>query len=173
MQYQFQMPIWIKIKCWIWSLAVNTLFGYVRMNDRGTGVMQIRLSSCACIILFSVLFQGQVVTIADQHSSHTGPIKLKKTGVLMCTKHHRNGFISGTSKRIKFVENVFCSQIFKHTLCGNILIVFSCVFLVLDRSSSAVHSLTVSPLICSFTHFDQMQQIPGAAHFLYWSCHLE
>ena len=119
--------------------------------------MQIRLSSCACIILFSVLFQGQVLTIADQDPPRTGPMKLKK-GI--------NGFISGTSKRIKFVENVFCSQIFKHTLCGNILIVFSCVFLVLDRSSSAVHSLTVCPLICSFMHFDQTHEIPATAHFL-------
>ena len=74
------------------------------MNDRGAGVMQIRLSSCACIILFSVFFQGQVVTIADRDPSGTGPIKLKKTDVLMCTKHHING-LSGTSKRVTFVEN--------------------------------------------------------------------
>ena len=70
------------------------------MNDRGAGVTQIRLSSCACIILFSVFFQSQVVTIADQDPSRTGPIKLKKTGVLMCTKHHISGFIRGTSKRV-------------------------------------------------------------------------
>ena len=78
-------------------MAVNTSFWYVRMNDRGAGVMQVRLS---CIILFSVFFQGQVVTIADQDPSRTGPIKLKKTGVLMCTKHHINGFIRGTSKQV-------------------------------------------------------------------------
>ena len=93
--------------------------------------MQIRLPSCACIILLSVFFHGQVVTIADQDLSRPGPMKLKKTGVLMCTKHHTNGFISGTSKRVTFVENVFCSQKFNHILCGNILIVSSCVFLVL------------------------------------------
>ena len=93
------------------------------MNDRGVGVMQLRLSSCACIILFSVFFQGQVVTIADQDSSLTGPIKLKKTGVLMCTKHHVSGFIGGTSKRVKFVENVLCRQKCNYILCGNVLIV--------------------------------------------------
>ena len=93
--------------------------------------MQIRLSSCACIILFSVFFQGQVVTVADQDPSCTGPIELKKTGVLMCTKHHINKFISGTSKQVKFVENVLGSQKFNHILSGNILIVCSCVFLVL------------------------------------------
>ena len=32
---------------------MNTLFGYVRMNDRVAGFMQIRLSSCACVTLFS------------------------------------------------------------------------------------------------------------------------
>ena len=75
-QYQFHQ-----------NQMLNMVFGskhficYIWINDRGTGVMQIRLSSCACIILFSVFFQGQVVTIADQDSSHTGPIKLKKTGV--------------------------------------------------------------------------------------------
>ena len=93
------------------------------MNDRGARVVHIRLSSCACIILFSVFFQGQVVIIADQDPSHTGPIKLKKTGVLMRTKHHINGFISGTSKQVKFVENVLYSQTFNHILCDNILIV--------------------------------------------------
>ena len=86
---------------------MNTSFWYIRMNDKGAGIMRIRLSSCACLILFSVFFQGQVVTIADP--SGTGPIKLKKTGVLMCTKHHINGFTSGTSKRVKFVENVSVS----------------------------------------------------------------
>ena len=101
------------------------------MNDRGAGVMQIRLSSCACIILFSVFFQGQVVTIAYQDSSCTGPIKLKKTGVLMYTKHHINGFISRTSKWVTFVENVLYSQKCNHILFGYILIVCSCVFLVL------------------------------------------
>ena len=102
------------------------------MNDRVAGFMQIRLSSCACIILFSVFYQGQVVTIADRDPSGTGPIKLKKTGVLMCTKHHVSGFISGTSKRVKFVENVLYSQTFNHILCGNILIVCCMyVFLVL------------------------------------------
>ena len=80
------------------------------MNDGGAGVMQIRLSSCACIILFSVFFQGQVVTIANQDPSRTGPIKLKKTGVLMCRKLHTNGFISGTNKQVTFVENVLCSK---------------------------------------------------------------
>ena len=74
------------------------------MNDRGAGVIQMRLSSCACIILFSVFFQGQVVKIADQVSSRTGHIQLQKTGVLLCTEHHVNGFMSGTSKRVKFVE---------------------------------------------------------------------
>ena len=63
-------------------LAVNTSFWYIRMNDRGAGVMQIRLSNCACIILFSVFFQGQVVTIADQDPFRTGPIKLKRQGFL-------------------------------------------------------------------------------------------
>ena len=50
---------------------------------------------------------------------------------------------------------------------------FNCLFLCIPsvinisyRSSSAVHSLTVSPLICSFTHFDQTQEIQGAAHSL-------
>ena len=76
------------------------------MKDRRAGVIQIRLSSCACIILFSVFFQGQVVTIADQDPSRIGPLKLKNTGVLKCTKHHTNGFISGTSKRVIFVECV-------------------------------------------------------------------
>ena len=132
MQYQFQMPVLIKIKFRICSLAVNTSFWYIRMSDRGAGVTQIRLSSCACIILFSVFFQGQVITVADQDSSRAGPIKLKKTGVLMCAKHHINGFISGTSKRVKFVENVLYSQTFNHILCGNILIVCCMyVFLVL------------------------------------------
>uniref|UniRef100_UPI0025CEBAEB hypothetical protein n=1 Tax=Thiolapillus sp. TaxID=2017437 RepID=UPI0025CEBAEB len=108
------------------------LFWYIRMSDRGAGVTQMRLSSCACIILFSVFFQGQVITVADQDSSRTGPIKLKKTGVLMRTKHHINGFTSGTSKRVKFVENVLYSQTFNHILCGNILIVCCMyVFLVL------------------------------------------
>ena len=93
--------------------------------------MQIKLCSCACIILFSVFFQGQVITVADQDSSRAGPIKLKKTGVLMCAKHHINGFISGTSKRVKFVENVLYSQTFNHILCGNILIACMYVFLVL------------------------------------------
>ena len=45
------------------------------------------------------------------------------------------------------------------------------------RSSSAIHSLPVSPLICWFTnlsHSDQTQQIQRAARFfLYWPCHLE
>ena len=150
MQYQFHQNQMLNM-----VFASEHFIWYIRINDRGTGVMQIRLSSCACIILFSVFFQGQVVTIADQDLSRTGPMTLKK-GI--------NGFISGTSKRIKFVENVFCSQIFNHTLCSSILIVCLCVFLVLYRSSSAVHSLTVSPLVCSFTHFDQMQQSPGAAH---------
>ena len=100
------------------------------MNDRGAGVMQIRLFSCACIILFSVFFQGQVATIADRDPYGTGPIKLKKTGVLMCTKHHINGFTSGTSKRVKFVKNVLCSQNFNHILCGNILIV-CCMYVFL------------------------------------------
>ena len=81
-------------------MAVNSSFWYIRINDRGTGVMQIKLCSCACIILLSVFFQGQVVTIADQDPSRTGPIQLKKTGVFMCTKHHINGFISGTSKQV-------------------------------------------------------------------------
>ena len=85
--------------------------------------MQIRLCLHYSV---SVFFQGQVVTIADQDSSLTGPIKLKKTGVLIFTKHHINGFMSGTSKRVKFVENVLCSQKFNHILCGNILIV--CVY---------------------------------------------
>ena len=101
------------------------------MNDRGAGVMQIRLPNCACIIMFSVFFQGQVFTVADQDPFCTGPIKLKKTRVLMCTKHHINGFASGTSKRMKFVENVLCSQKCNLILCGNIFIVCSCVFLVL------------------------------------------
>ena len=50
---------------------------------------------------------------------------------------------------------------------------FNCLFLCIPsvinisyRSSSAVLSLTVSPLIGSFMHFDQTQGIPGAAHFL-------
>ena len=93
------------------------------MNDRVAGFMQIRLSSCACTILFPVFFQGQVATLADQDPSCTGPIKLKKTGVLMCTKHHVSGFISGTSKRVKFVENVLCRQKCNYILCGNVLIV--------------------------------------------------
>ena len=93
--------------------------------------MQLRLSSCVCIIQFSVFFQGQVVTIADQDSSCTGPIKLKKTGVLMYTKHHINGFISRTSKWVTFVENVLYSQKCNHILFGYILIVCSCVFLML------------------------------------------
>ena len=66
----------------------------------GAGVMQIKLSRCACVILFSVFLQGQVVTTADQDPSRTGPVKLEKTRVLMCTKHHVNGFISGTSKEL-------------------------------------------------------------------------
>ena len=43
-----------------------------------------------------------------------------------------------------------------------------CILSVINisyRSSSVVHSLTVSPLVCLFTHFDQTQEIPGAAHF--------
>ena len=46
---------------------------------------------------------------------------------------------------------------------------FMCIPSVINishRSSSAVHSLTVSLLICSFMHIDQTQEIPGAAHFL-------
>ena len=38
----------------------------------------------------------------------------------MCTKYHINRFISGTSKRVKFVENVLRSQKCNHILCGNI-----------------------------------------------------
>ena len=91
-------------------MAVNTSFWYIRINDRGTGVMQIKLCSCACIILFSVFFQGQVVTIADQDLSRPGPMKLKKTGVLMCTKHHING-LSGTSKWVIFAECVVSPKI--------------------------------------------------------------
>ena len=135
---------------------MNTLFWYVRINDRGEGIVQMRLPSCAAIILFSVFFQGQVVTVADQVPSRTGPIQLKKTGVLMCTKHHINGFASGTSKRVKFVENVLCSQKFNHILCGNIFIVCSCVFLVLQTYFSDLlscilpHSLSAHLLVYAF-----------------------
>ena len=101
------------------------------MNDRGAGAVQLRLSSCACIILFSVFFQSQVVTVADQDPSQAGSTKLKKTVVLMCTKHHMNGFLNGTSKQVTFIENVLCSQKLNHILWGIIVIVCSCVFLVL------------------------------------------
>ena len=117
--------------------------------------MQIRLSSCACIILFSVFFQGQVVTVADQDSSHTGPIKLKKTGVLMFTKEHLNGFMSGTSEWVKFVENVLCSQKCNHIFCGNILIVHvysQCYKHILQIffSCTLPHSLSTHLLIHTF-----------------------
>ena len=97
---------------------MNTSFWYI-----GAGVLLIRQSSCACTILFPVFFQGQVATLADQDPSCTGPIKLKKTGVPICTKHHINGFISGIRKQVKFVENVLCRQKCNYILCGNVLIV--------------------------------------------------
>ena len=84
--------------------------------------------------------------------------------------HLSSSFISVTSKHVKFVENVLCGQKFNHILCCNTLIVCVCeipiVINISYRSSSDVHSLTVSMLICSFMHFGQTQEIPGAAHFI-------
>ena len=85
----------------------------------------------------------------------------------MCTKHQINGFISGTSKRVKFVENVLCSQKSNHILCGNILIICSCVFLVLYLTDLLqLYIPSVFRLICSLTHFNQTHEIPGAVQFL-------
>ena len=155
---------------------MNTSFWYIRTSDRGAWVTQIRLSRCACIILFSVFFQGQVITVADQDSSRTGPIKLKKTGVLMCTKHHINGFISGTNKRVKFVENVLCRQKFYHILCCNNLIVCSCVFLLLSTYLTDLLQLyTPSQSLCSFAQsciLIRHKKFQGQCT-LYWTCHLE
>ena len=84
----------------------------------------------------------------------------------MCTKHHRNGFISGTSEGVKFVENVLCSQKFNHILCGNILIVCSCVFLVftdllqLYTPSQSLHSSAHSRILI------RQEKFQGAVHFV-------
>ena len=90
----------------------------------------------------------------------------------MCTKHHVSGLISGTSKRVKFVENVLCRQKFYHILCCNNLIVCSCVFLLLSTyltdllqlytPSQSLHLSAHSRILVRHKKFQ------GQRTFLYW-----
>ena len=95
----------------------------------------------------------------------------------MCTKHHVNGFISGTSKRVKFVENVFCSQKYKHILCGNILIVCWYVFQVLLTYLTDLLQLYIlSRSLRSSAHSrisSTHEKCKGQCIFLCWLCHLK
>ena len=78
MQYQFQMPVLIEIKFWICSLAMNTSFWYIRMYDTWAGVMQIRLSSCPCIILFS--FRAKLLQLLTKTHLTPDPYNWKRQG---------------------------------------------------------------------------------------------